>query len=84
MFQIHIENPDYIAIKTGLRQAASRLESEVNAAKQWSALAENSKIGGVAAALEKVIGSLESAAEDLRKAAEIIVEIQTESHHEHN
>lgn len=82
VFQIHIENPDYVAIKTGLRQMASRLEAELNAANQWSALSENRKIEGVPPVLEKAADSLESAVKELRKAAEMIVDIQ-EEHHEH-
>lgn len=83
MVEIHIENPDYVAIKTALRQLASRLEAEVNAANQWSALARNRNIDELPPVLEKVISKLESAAEETAGAANLIAGIQEKSQHEH-
>ncbi|MBN1288331.1 MAG: hypothetical protein JXA49_01675 [Actinobacteria bacterium] len=83
VFGIHIANPDFVSIKTGIRQLTSRLELELEAVRQWSALAGNRGIKELSSELGGVTKALESAIEEAEKASGIIFEMQKEASHDH-
>ena len=76
VYAMHDVNPDLVGIKTAVRQMASRLEQEAQAAKQWASLSKNRGVSEVGSRLEKVASLLEEALADAREVPPLLFEAQ--------
>lgn len=81
---MHMAHPDFVSLKTAVRQMSVRLETEAAAAEQWSSLAEHRGVGEASELMGAVAGLLREACEKARSAGESFFEAQEESAQEHH
>lgn len=76
---MHMENPDFVSIKTAVRQQASRLEGEVKSARQWASLLKHRGVPEASQKMEAAASSIEEAVASLRIASDLLFEAQEEA-----
>ena len=73
---MHTTNPDLVAIKTMVKQLATRLENEARATTQWATLARNRGVPEVSVRLENVVAALEEAMANTNAIPALLFEAQ--------